>query len=105
MAALALHSDGLHVAVAGRDLLKLVDLVQEGTVETGHNLLAQTRKHINLSSNDVQWRPHHGSQLATGATTGDVLLWDTERRGDALQRHGSTWMLMHQSSHKASTYS
>lgn len=64
--------------------LRLIDLRESGG--SGHNLLAQTRKHINLSSNDVQWRPQHESQLATGATTGDVLLWDTTRRGDALLR-------------------
>ena len=85
--ALSLSPDSCQVVVAGRDLLRCVSLTEpSATLETGHNLLAQTRKHINLSSNDVQWRPQHASQLVTGASTGDVLLWDCERRGDSLLR-------------------
>ena len=71
-AALSQSADGALVAVAGRDLLRCVSTA-ECDLETGHNLLAQTRKHINLSSNDVQWRPQHATQLAPGASTGDVL--------------------------------
>jgi WD40 repeat protein len=67
-------------------VLRLVDLSSDKKLEDGQNLLAHTRKHMNLSSNDVQWRPKHDSHFATGATTGDVLLWDIERRGDALLR-------------------
>ena len=86
MSALSLSSDGRHAAVAGRDLLRCVSLAEETPLEAGHNLLAQTRKHLNLSSNDVQWQPNHASHIVTGASTGDVLLWDVERSGDALLR-------------------
>ena len=73
---------GLHT------VLRLVDLLNPGplTVDDAHNMLANTRRHINLSSNDVQWRPRHSSQVATGANNGDVLLWSTEKKGDALLR-------------------
>ena len=59
-------ADGALVAVAGRNLLRCVSLA-ECDLAMGHNLLAQTRKHINLSSNHVQWRPQHASQLARRA--------------------------------------
>ena len=95
MSALCLSPSGKHAIVAGRDMLRLVDLAAAAAgsstqpLEDAHNVLANTRRQnnsMNLHSNDVQWRPQHNSQVATGAATGDVLLWDTEKRGDAILR-------------------
>ena len=65
-----------------RAVLRLADLTSGSPLEEAHNVLANTRRHINLSSNDVQWRPYHASQVATGANNGDVLLWNTEKKGE-----------------------
>ena len=85
LSALSLSSEGTRAAVAGREILRLVT-ISDGKLEDTQNLLTHTRKTMNLNSTDVQWRPKHASQLATGAPTGDVLLWDAEKRGDTLLR-------------------
>ena len=82
---LSLSPDGKCAVVAGRDLLRLVR-ISDGRLEDVRNILAHTRKNTNLSATDVEWRPQNASQLATGSPTGDVLLWDAERRGDMLVR-------------------
>ena len=87
--AFATSPDGRRVIVAGRDYLRLATLSSDppsASLDDAQNLLANTRRHMNLSSNDVQWRPRHPSQVATGANNGDVILWDTEKKGDALFR-------------------
>ena len=80
MAALSVSPDGCHAIVAGRELLRLVDLNSSNSalLDDAHNVVGNTRRRdLNLNSNDVQWRPEHNSHVATGTTTGDVLLWDT----------------------------
>ena len=86
--AFATHPDGRRVIVAGRDYYAatLSSDPPSASLDDAQNLLANTRRHMNLSSNDVQWRPRHPSQVATGANNGDVILWDTEKKGDALFR-------------------
>ena len=59
--ALALSSDSGHAIVAGRALLRLVSLAESpGTcvhnLDEAHNVLAHTRPHMNLSSNDTTRR-------------------------------------------------
>ena len=91
MAALSVSPDGTHAVVAGRELLRVVDLRHAAAssanpLDEAHNVIGTMRRR-NLNLNDVQWRPLAGSShVATGTTTGDVLLMDTERRGDALVR-------------------
>lgn len=82
---LSVSPDSGSVIVAGRDMLRLVS-VNENHLADVLNLLTHTRKSSNLSSNNVKWRPQHASQLATGATTGAILIWDTAKRGDSLVR-------------------
>ena len=94
MAALSISKDGRHAVVAGRELLRVVNLQHAmdsapsaNLLDDSHNVVGTMRRRdLNLNSNDVQWRPQHNSQVATGAATGDVLLWDTEKRGDAILR-------------------
>ena len=92
MAALSVSPDGTHVVIAGRELLRVVDLrlaiaSSANPIDEAHNVIGTMQRRRNLNFNDVQWRPLAGSShVATGTTTGDVLLMDTERRGDALVR-------------------
>eukprot|EP00962_Isochrysis_galbana_P000617 scaffold179_cov118-Isochrysis_galbana.AAC.2 len=87
MAALALSiaPDGGRVAVAGRELLRTFALGGRGPSEVV-DLLAHTRNHSSHSLTDVTWLPQRPSQLVTASTSGEVLLWDTTRRGSKLVR-------------------
>ena len=45
------------------------------------------RQHPNLNCKDVQWHPQQATQLATGSSSGTVLLWNLEGRvNDKLSR-------------------
>ena len=45
------------------------------------------RQHPNLNCKDVQWHPQQATQLATGSSSGTVLLWNLEgRANDKLAR-------------------
>jgi WD40 repeat protein len=82
---LSVAPDGGRVAVAGRELLRTFALGGDGPSEVV-DLLAHTRKHSSHSSNDVTWLPQRPSQLVTASISGEVLLWDTTRRGSKLVR-------------------
>ena len=80
----AVSPDGSRVAVAGRELLRTYSL--SGAAQQGVDLLAHTRKASSHSSNDVSWLSQRPAQLVTGSISGEVLLWDTTRRGSRLVR-------------------
>ena len=61
---------------------------EDGSMACEENLVPhKLRQHPNLNSKDVQWHPHQATQLATGASSGTVLLWNLEARvNDKLSR-------------------
>ena len=86
---LGLSPDGLHAVVAGQHVLQTISLsAEDGSMACEENLVPhKLRQHPNLNSKDVQWHPHQATQLATGASSGTVLLWNLEARvNDKLSR-------------------
>ena len=64
-------------------VLQIITLnAKDGSLKYDENLLLHTRKHVNLSCNDVHWNPQQAAQLATGSTTGSVLLWNLESKSN-----------------------
>jgi len=82
---LSVSPDGTRVAVSGREMLSTFTLGGSGPSDVV-DLLAHTRKHSSHSSNDVTWLVQRPTQLATASISGEVLLWDTTRRGSKLLR-------------------
>ena len=80
---LALSADQKRIVVAGRELLKEIQI---GNQNDETNLLQYLRKNINLSSADVAYVPTQHTQIVTGALNGNLLLWDTSRRGSKFAR-------------------
>ncbi|KAI0226598.1 SEA (Seh1-associated) complex subunit [Massospora cicadina] len=74
------------VAVAGREVLKILDL--SGEVVSEHlNLRVGYRLNLNFSSTDVDWGVGYcRDRLATAATNGTVVLWDLNRAGQKIER-------------------
>ena len=64
-------------------MLQTISLnAKDGSMRVEENLLLHTKKHVNLSCNDVQWNLQQPAQLATGSTSGTVLLWNLESKGN-----------------------
>ncbi|KJE91137.1 WD repeat domain-containing protein [Capsaspora owczarzaki ATCC 30864] len=69
--------DGTMVAVAGRDVLKVLSMSSDRCEEV-YNMRSGTRVTLNYSSIDVCWHPleSYKNIMATAATNGAVVLWD-----------------------------
>ena len=86
---LGLSPDGLHAVVAGQHVLQTISLsAEDGSMACEENLVPhKLRQHPNLNCKDVQWHPQQATQLATGSSSGTVLLWNLEGRvNDKLSR-------------------
>lgn len=59
-------------------MLKTYSLSPSGFKE-GKNLRASRKKGLDLATNDVKWHPFHGHVVASGSTSGAVLVWDVAR--------------------------
>ncbi|GAO50209.1 hypothetical protein G7K_4341-t1 [Saitoella complicata NRRL Y-17804] len=80
LAALAMSPEGDRVAVAGREVLKVLTVSSNALIDTV-NLRVGSRLNLNFSSNDVQWGLAASSNiLATAATNGSVVIWDLAMR-------------------------
>ncbi|GAB5586913.1 SEA (Seh1-associated) complex subunit [Umbelopsis nana] len=84
--ALSASPDGEYVVVAGREVLKVLQVTtQEATeyinLRTGSNLS------LNYSSNDVKWG-NNGTRnkIATAATNGAIIIWDLNKSGRKTDR-------------------
>eukprot|EP01135_Chromosphaera_perkinsii_P004618 Nk52_evm11s292 gene=Nk52_evmTU11s292 len=71
--------DGSAVVVAGRDVLKIISVDEEGLHEKSN--LRVGKINLNYSSVDVCWHPNQNfrQQLVTAATNGAVVIWDLTR--------------------------
>lgn len=82
---LALSPDQNSIAVAGRSLLKVFSIQNDGFVELNNmrGAAAGSQKNHNLSysSNCVAWNPIDAHILATSSTNGSVSLWDLKKFG------------------------
>ncbi|SPQ93030.1 unnamed protein product (mitochondrion) [Plasmodiophora brassicae] len=68
------------VAVGGRDVFKIVPIAQmQALVPNGIANLRTGKINLTFSSNDVQWNPKSSSLIATAATNGKVVIWDSDR--------------------------
>ncbi|KAI9025276.1 WD40-repeat-containing domain protein [Phycomyces nitens] len=79
--ALSISPDGESVAVAGREVLKIIAVTKSEVVET-LNLRAGSHLNLNYSSNDVKWGNNATkNKVATAATNGAIILWDLNKVG------------------------
>ncbi|KAJ9065217.1 SEA (Seh1-associated) complex subunit [Entomophthora muscae] len=84
--AIATSSSQDFVAVAGREVLKILDLSGEVMTES-LNLRVGYRLNLNFSSTDVDWGVGYcRDRLATAATNGTVVLWDLNKTGQKIER-------------------
>ncbi|KAL9893205.1 GATOR complex protein WDR24 [Glossina fuscipes] len=78
--ALALNKDYSQIAVAGRSLLKLYSIENDGFTEVC-NMRGGKNQNLSYSSNDVAWSALDSNILATAATNGVVSVWDLSKFG------------------------
>ncbi|KAJ3177952.1 WD repeat-containing protein 24 [Gaertneriomyces sp. JEL0708] len=88
LSALSASPDHDMVAVAGREVLKIL-AVHPTEVTEVLNLRGGVKLNLNFSINDVKWAPAFAkSTIATAATSGTVIIWDLSRPSpQKLSRH------------------
>ncbi|EDO45890.1 predicted protein, partial [Nematostella vectensis] len=70
--------DGSQVAVAGRNVFKIVSIDQDNKFQEKINLRVG-RINLNFSITDVQWHPVEDHILATAAGNGAVVIWNLNK--------------------------
>ncbi|ORZ34773.1 WD40-repeat-containing domain protein [Catenaria anguillulae PL171] len=84
--AISLSPDRECAVVAGREVLKVLKVVDDQIKET-LNLRTGSRLNLNLSSNDVKWSNSYAKNtVATAATNGAIVIWDIQKPGQKLDR-------------------
>lgn len=78
--ALALNKDCTQIAVAGRSLLKVFSIDNDGFTEIC-NMRGGKNQNLSYSSNDVAWSAIDNNILATAATNGVISVWDLSKFG------------------------
>ncbi|XP_058059631.1 GATOR complex protein WDR24 [Anopheles bellator] len=78
--ALALNREYTQIAVAGRSLLKVFSIENDGFTEVC-NMRGGKNQNLSYSSNDVAWSSLDSNILATAATNGVVSVWDLSKFG------------------------
>ncbi|XP_058130131.1 GATOR complex protein WDR24 [Anopheles ziemanni] len=78
--ALALNRECTQIAVAGRSLLKVFSIENDGFTEVC-NMRGGKNQNLSYSSNDVAWSSLDTNILATAATNGVVSVWDLSKFG------------------------
>lgn len=78
--ALALNKEHNQIAVAGRSLLKIFSIDDDGFTEVC-NMRSGKNPNLSFSSNDVAWSTLESNLLATAATNGVVSVWDLSKFG------------------------
>ncbi|XP_023292808.2 GATOR complex protein WDR24 [Lucilia cuprina] len=82
--ALVLNKDCNKIAVAGRSLLKVFAINNDGFTEVC-NMRGGKNQNLSYSSNDVAWSTLDTNILATAATNGVVSVWDLSKFGKQKQ--------------------
>jgi len=74
--ALSISPDGRKVVVAGREVLKIVNICDDKLEESAN--LRVGKVNLNFSSVDVKWNPleQYKNMIATAATNGAVVIWN-----------------------------
>ena len=67
--------DGRMAAVGGRDVLKVLQLEDDGSVEERKNLRVG-KVNLNYSAYDIKWHLSFSDMIATAATNGKVVIWN-----------------------------
>lgn len=81
------RGEGMHLAVAGRSLLKVYSLAPDNFGGELFNLRSSNLKNLNFSNNDVTWSPLVDGVLATGATNGGVVVWNLNNAAKSKIEH------------------
>ncbi|RWS31020.1 WD repeat-containing protein 24-like protein [Leptotrombidium deliense] len=78
--ALAANKEANQVAVAGRNVFKIFDILDEKNIFMELvNLRVGKNLNLNYSCLDVVWSPADDNLLATGATNGAVVIWNIQK--------------------------
>lgn len=72
------NPSGDEVIAGGRDLLRLFS-IRGGNLHEKKNLRMGLKKNVDWTFQDVAWNPLDWGKVATGSTTGTVVLWDILR--------------------------
>ena len=78
----------LVAAVGGAQMLKVVHITPHGLIEKKNlRLTSKVTNEVNFSINDVEWCLKESSRnvLASGASNGNIILWDISRDGRTSQ--------------------
>ncbi|KAM9996205.1 hypothetical protein ACTFIY_002403 [Dictyostelium cf. discoideum] len=84
LSAISSSPDSTKLIVAGRDIVKIVS-VQNNEFKVTSNLRAGKTQSLNYTGNDCCWHPslleNYRFLIATAATNGAVVIWNTVREG------------------------
>lgn len=91
--ALSESPDGTQVVVAGREILRILN-IQMGIISESVNLRSGAKSNLNVSSTDgsnylswlVKWCHLQKQLIATSATNGAVVIWDVHRATNKQER-------------------
>ena len=78
ISAIATSPDDSLIVVGGRDILKLVSSGPSGLKDL-KNLRINRKKSLDLAVCDVKWHPTNAGVVATGSTSGAVLVFDVNK--------------------------
>jgi WD40 repeat protein len=84
--ALAINRDANLVAVAGRTVFKIFEILDDSFREK-HNLRVGKNLNLNFSCNDVAWNCMDEYVLATAATNGAVVTWNLQKQSRSKLEH------------------
>jgi len=83
LSAISSSPDGTKMIVAGREIVKIVSM--ENELKIINNLRAGKTQSLNYTGNDCCWHPslieNYKFLIATAATNGAVVIWNTTREG------------------------
>jgi WD40 repeat protein len=80
--AISASPDDRLVVVGGRDIFKTYAVTADGLREV-RNLRAGKKRGLDLSASDVRWHPSLPALVASGSTSGAVLVWDVTKPKNA----------------------
>ena len=79
LTSISLSPNGELCCVGGRDVLKTFSTREPPLLAEKRNIRYSLKKGLDLSASDVRWHPTNAALIASGSTSGAVLVWDLTR--------------------------